>query len=178
MDYQNIINFWFQELTPKQWFFKDPEVDQKIALRFTDLITKASQGELFSWRSSPEGRLAEILLLDQFPRNIYRNRPQAFATDSLALILAQEMVLLKIDMKLAIPYRAFVYMPYMHSESPLIHQEAIKLFAQEGLEENYNFEIKHKEIIDRFGRYPHRNNTLNRSSTPEEIEFLKTHSGF
>lgn len=178
MDYQNVINFWFHELTPNQWFFKDPELDQEIASKFGHLITKASMGELFNWRSTSEGRLAEIILLDQFPRNIYRNKPQAFATDPLALILSQEMVLLKLDTELSIIQRAFAYMPYMHSESPLIHEEAMKLFALKGLEENFLFEIKHKEIIDRFGRYPHRNKILNRSSTPEELEFLKTHAGF
>lgn len=178
MDYQNIINFWFHELTPKQWFFKDPKVDQVIASRYSDFIIRARQGELYDWRSSAEGRLAEIILLDQFPRNVYRNSPLAFSSDTLALILAQEMVRLKLDKELEITRRAFAYMPYMHSESPLIHTEAMKLFAQSGLEENFEFEIKHKEIIDRFGRYPHRNKALNRSSTPEEIEFLKTHSGF
>ena len=118
------------------------------------------------------GRLAEIIVLDQFSRNIYRDRPLAFAYDATALVLAQEAVRVGADQQVDFEKRSFFYMPYMHSESPIIHNRAVELFSQPGAEFNYEFELKHKAIIDRFGRYPHRNAILGRESTPEEIEFL------
>ena len=118
--------------------------------------------------------MAEIIILDQFSRNIYRNHPNAFAYDSLALALAQTAVAVNADHELDINQRAFLYMPYMHSESLIIHEVAITLFSQPSMEANLQFELRHKEIIDRFGRYPHRNKILGRISTPEEIGFLKT----
>ena len=103
---------------------------------------------------------------------MFRDSPKAFATDTLALVLAQEAIRRKLDKEIDIGKRAFLYMPFMHSESKEIHDIAMFLFDQPGLEENFNFEIKHKEIIDRFGRYPHRNEVLGRESTAEELEFL------
>jgi len=169
----DVQKFWFGELSKAQWFKKDPAVDQAVAQRFTHLHRQAAQCELSHWRITPQGRLAEIIVLDQFPRNIYRNSAQAFATDALALALAQEAVRQGEDRILPPVERSFLYMPYMHSESPVIHSQAMELFDQPGLEENLRFEIRHKDIIDRFGRYPHRNELLGRESTPEEVEFLK-----
>jgi len=168
-----VIKFWFDELEPIQWWKKDEAVDREIASRFGTIHQQATLGELESWREADEGRLAEIIVLDQFSRNIHRDSPLTFAFDGMALALAQEAVRSGTDQRLALEKRAFIYMPYMHSESPLIHQKALELFAQPGAEYNYEFELKHKAIIDRFGRYPHRNDVLGRSSTPEEIEFLK-----
>lgn len=173
LDMQEILNFWFQELEPKQWWVKDLSLDLKIKQRFLDVHTAATQGELWHWRQSAEGRLAEILVLDQFSRNIYRDDPRSFAFDGMALVLAQECVELELDRKLPIEQRRFIYMPHMHSESALVHEEAVRLFDQPGLEENLKFEHAHFDIIKRFGRYPHRNQILGRESTPEEIEFLK-----
>ena len=178
MEAQNIINFWFHELRPSQWFKVNSETDEMIKNKFADVLKAATQGELFHWRASAFGRMAEILVLDQFSRNIHRNQPEAFAADDLALILAQEMVLLGLDQEIPLEMRAFVYMPYMHSESRLIHNEAVKLFSIKGLESNYQFEIEHKKIIDAFGRYPHRNSILGRLSTYHELEFLQNHKGF
>lgn len=178
MDYKEIIHFWFYELTPRQWFMKDNGTDQIIQHRFEACLNRAIVGELYEWRTHALGRLAEILVLDQFSRNIHRNSPRAFAADPLALILAQEMVQRGDDQKLDTAQKAFAYMPYMHSESGLIHREAIRLFSLPGLEDNLDFEKQHKAIIDQFGRYPHRNQILGRISTPEEINFLKTHKGF
>lgn len=177
--YQSIIRFWFEELTPQNWFENNPELDKQIESRFSSVLEQAAQCELFSWRNSAQGRLAEIIVLDQFSRNVYRNTPKAFMQDSLALSLAQEAIRLSLDNELTPEQRSFLYMPFMHSESRLIHIEAEKLFQAPGLENNYDFELKHKAIIDRFGRYPHRNEILGRESTPEEVEFLKTpNSGF
>ena len=111
--------------------------------------------------------------MDQFSRNLFRDQPESFAFDSMALGLAQETIRLNADRDLPIQQRPFVYLPLMHSESPLIHASAVELFQQPGLENNLAFELQHKKIIDRFGRYPHRNEILGRISTPEEVEFLK-----
>ncbi|REL26806.1 DUF924 domain-containing protein [Thalassotalea euphylliae] len=170
--FEKVINFWFQELAPKQWWQKDEELDATIAKRFAGLHKQASAGELFAWRDNAEGALAEVIVLDQFSRNIYRDTPQAFACDNLALALAQYAVEKRFDNELTAKQRSFLYMPFMHSESQLIHQEALKLYTALGNENNLKFEQQHKAIIDRFGRYPHRNKILGRASTLEEIEFL------
>lgn len=168
-----IIDFWFKETPPKLWWEKNADFDRKIKERFSELYHRAAANELWQWRESPSGALAEIIVLDQFPRNIFRDDGRAFATDALALANAQNAVLRGFDQELTTAKRAFLYMPYMHSESKLIHEEAMRLFAQPGLENNYDFEKRHKAIIDRFGRYPHRNKMLGRESTPEEMEFLR-----
>ena len=141
--------------------------------RFFETYELICAGKTSSWRSSPEGRLAEIIVLDQFSRNMFRDLPEAFLADGLALKLAEEAVTSGDDQKLSIQKRIFVYMPYMHSEDLKVHQKAVILFSQQGLEKNLNFEIRHKKIIERFGRFPHRNKILGRESTSEEIEFLK-----
>jgi uncharacterized protein (DUF924 family) len=174
MDAYDVIHFWFKETDPKKWFQGGVDFDLEISRWFSEIHEKASRSELFSWRHSAEGRLAEIIILDQFSRNIFRNSPKAFAQDPLALVLAQEMVKKKLDESLPVEMRAFVYMPYMHSESLIIHAEAKRLFSRPGLEENYRFELAHENILKRFGRYPHRNKILGRETTPEEAEFLKT----
>ena len=173
MDATVVNNFWFKEIEPKKWWVKDPGFDELIRQRFLDLHQLAVCCELFRWRESPAGRLAEIIVLDQFSRNIYRDRPESFTNDALALALAQEAIASGADKGLDANEKAFLYMPYMHSESLGIHEIAMQLFAQEGLEYNYDFEKKHKAVIDRFGRYPHRNAILGRQSTPEELEYLR-----
>jgi uncharacterized protein (DUF924 family) len=170
--YQPVLQFWFEEITPSQWWKLDPVFDRQIAERFTELHGQASRAELFEWRVDPLGRLAEVIVLDQFSRNIYRGEGQAFACDNLALVLAQEAVAAKADLVLPVAQRVFLYMPYMHSESRLIHEEAVKLFARNAPTSNYEFELRHKAIVDRFGRYPHRNSVLGRASTAEEAVFL------
>ena len=172
MGCQEVIHFWFDELSPKQWWAPDNAVDELIRQRFASLHAKAAKGDLTAWRNSAEGRLAEIIVLDQFSRNIYRGSLQAFACDDMALDLAQEAIACDADQELPPDKRAFLYMPYMHSESKVVHEEAVRLFSQPGLERNLEFEYRHKVIIDHFGRYPHRNEIIARESTPEEIEFL------
>lgn len=174
----NILDFWFTETKQEQWFIKDPEFDNLIKNKFFEVHIQATKGELYSWRLTPQGRLAEIIILDQFSRNIYRDDPRAFTFDSTALVLAQEAISQQQDKLLTQKQRWFLYLPFMHSESLAIHIEAVKLFTDLGLSQVLDYEIQHKEIIDRFGRYPHRNNILNRESTLEELEYLKTHSGF
>ena len=179
MSARDVIQFWFEEIEPKQRFKKDPAFDALISERFADTHQQAARGLLYTWREHPLDSLAEIIVLDQFSRNMFRDTPLAFAYDTLALVLAQEAVRRKFDAELEDRYKSFLYMPFMHSESKEIHEIAMFLFDQPGLEDNYNFEVRHKNIIDRFGRYPHRNEILGRESTPEELEFLaQPGSGF
>jgi uncharacterized protein (DUF924 family) len=178
VDFQEVLDFWFKESGPSQWFKKDKAFDQKISERFEETYEQAVRGETALWRDTYQGRLAEVLVLDQFPRNMFRNSPRAFAADSLALKLAQEAVSMDADKMLPRRMRHFLYMPFMHSESPQVHKKAPWLFLKSLNFDALRYEFKHKRIIDRFGRYPHRNEVLGRQSTPEEAEFLKTHSGF
>ena len=168
-----VIKFWFEEATPKQRFAKDPEFDARIRERFLHVHEQANKGLLYTWREQPAGALAEVIVLDQFSRNLYRDSPQAFAYDSLALVLAQEAIRRGFDRQLDTAAKQFLYMPFMHSESAAIHEIALYLFDHPGLEDAYNYELRHKQIIDRFGRYPHRNAILGRQSTPQEQAFLK-----
>lgn len=171
--YQSVLDFWFKEITPAHWWKKDESFDLMIGERFGDLLQQGSQCELFEWRSTPAGRLAEIIVLDQFSRNVYRDTPAAFAQDPLALALSQEAVQSGALNALTETERTFLLMPYMHSESRAIHVQAERLFKAHAPATNYDFELKHKVIIDRFGRYPHRNAILGRASTPEELVFLE-----
>ena len=169
----DVLKFWFEELKPQDWYKKDSNLDKKIRQKFEPTYWQATRGELYPWRLTLRGRLAEILVLDQFSRNMFRNDSQAFRFDSLAVILSQEASQDKNFSSLSSAEQSFILMPLMHSESSFIHELAIKEFSRPGLENNLEFEYKHKAIIDRFDRYPHRNKILGRDSTPEEIEFLK-----
>lgn len=172
-DFQEIIQFWFEETEPKNWFVKNQDFDKQLHKRFFRLHQAVAQGEYAYWRDQAAGRLAEIIVLDQFSRNLFRDSAQAFAYDAQALVLAQEAIRCGDDKKLSFQQQAFLYMPFMHSESLPIHEQAVALFGQEGMEKNYEFELKHKRIIEQFGRYPHRNEVLGRESTSKEIKFLQ-----
>jgi uncharacterized protein (DUF924 family) len=169
----DILDFWFKEVSPAQWWKADAEFDRLVEARFLPVLQQAAQGELFRWRDTAQGRLAEIIVLDQFSRNIWRGTPRAFSQDAMALALAQEAVRTGALADLQPDPRAFLLLPYMHSESALVHVEAEALFREHAPTGNYDFELKHKAIIDRFGRYPHRNEILGRASTAEEQAFLK-----
>jgi uncharacterized protein (DUF924 family) len=173
MHYSDVLTFWFEELTPTQWFSGGDDIDNLIAKRFATLHQQAALGELHSWRSSAHGRLAEVIVLDQFSRNLHRGHAMSFGCDGMALVLAQEAIAMGLDKELSAQQRAFLYMPFMHSESLVIHEQAVALFQANGNELNLDFELRHKAIIERFGRYPHRNAILGRVSTPEELAFLQ-----
>ncbi|EOI00097.1 hypothetical protein UAW_00271 [Enterococcus haemoperoxidus ATCC BAA-382] len=173
MDYQEILAFWFEECEPSQWFKKDLAFDDLIKERFSMIHTQVAQGEKSIWRKTIEGRLAEIIVLDQFSRNLFRGDPESFAYDGMALVLTQEAIATDDLDQLTSQQRSFLFMPLMHSESLIIHEEALKRFAEKGMEHNLEFENKHRDILVRFGRYPHRNTLLGRCSTEEEITFLK-----
>jgi len=167
-----ILQFWFEELSAQQHFAKDAALDAAIGTRFGGTLEAAARGELFGWRTTAPGRLAEIVVLDQFSRNVWRDTPRAFAQDGMALVLAQELVASGQDRALPPAQRAFAYMPCMHSESRVVHAQAVALFSQPGLEGNLRFALQHQAIIERFGRYPHRNAILGRASTAQEQAFL------
>lgn len=171
--YQSVIDFWFSELEAKQWWQKDAALDAAIKHRFEALHAQAKACELFEWRSTALGSLAEIIVLDQFSRNIFRDKPESFASDPLALALAQTAITKGFDLELPETQRSFLYMPFMHSESKQIHEQALVLFTALGNDNNLKFEQQHKAIIDRFGRYPHRNEILGRNSSQEELSFLQ-----
>jgi uncharacterized protein (DUF924 family) len=171
MDAGEVLRFWFEEITPAQWWRREAPFDAAVRLRFGELHRAAALAELWTWREFAAGRLAEIIVLDQFSRNIHRDHAGAFACDALALALAQEAVRCGADLEIAPERRAFVYMPYMHSESRLIHTAAVELF-RERAPANLDYELRHKAIIDRFGRFPHRNAVLERASSAEELAFL------
>lgn len=170
---QKVLDFWFDEANQPYWFEKNDSFDEQINEQFGATLDAAKAGECAHWRETAEGALAEIIVLDQFSRNLYRNSPQAVAQDGMALVLAQALVKREAYQQIAVERRKFAIMPFMHSESKLIHEQGLPLF--EALNDDYtlSFEVKHKEIIDRFGRYPHRNEMLGRESTAAEIEFLK-----
>jgi uncharacterized protein (DUF924 family) len=174
MDHAAILNFWFEEVEPRQWWIADPVLDRLIAQRFGALHAQAAQQGLPAWRISAQGCLAEIIVLDQFSRNIHRGTPAAFACDAMALQRAEAAIIRGMHRPLPPAQRAFLYLPFMHSESREVHERAMQLFSEPGLEANLAAEIRHKAIIDRFGRYPHRNAALNRASTPDEVAFLST----
>lgn len=170
--YENILKFWFEEIEPTRWFRADAAFDDLIRQRFFRILEQAARAELYTWRSESRGRLAEIIVLDQFSRNIHRNTPLAFAHDTMALILAQEAVALGVHTMLTPQETSFLLLPYMHSESRCIHAVAESLYRDYAPTGNYEYELRHKAIVDRFGRYPHRNNILGRASTADEKEFL------
>ena len=171
--YQSVLTFWFEELEPAAWWKGSPQLDEQIRQRFAQVLRQAAASELDSWRESAQGRLAEIIVLDQFSRQVYRGQAAAFAQDPLALALSQIAVASGGLAQLSTNQRVFLLMPWMHSESRAIHERAVDLFAEHTPASNLEFEMRHKAIIDRFGRYPHRNAALGRVSSPQEIEFLK-----
>ena len=172
---EDILTFWFETLEPKNWYEKSDKLDSLIHERFISTHRAILAGETDHWRDTATGRLAEIIVLDQFSRNMFRDTPDAFSSDPLALALAQESVRIKADHDLSAIQRPFLYMPYMHSESIIVHDRAMELFADTP---NYEYEVKHRDIIVKFDRYPHRNSILGRPSTAAEIEWMKENSGF
>ncbi|CAI0917466.1 Uncharacterized protein conserved in bacteria [Serratia plymuthica] len=170
--HKQVIDFWFEEIDPVMWFKKDEDFDSRLQVRFGELWHAAAACELAHWRETIEGRLAEVIVLDQFSRNLFRGTPRAFSSDCMALVLAQEAIRSGQCEQLSREQRGFLYLPFMHSESAVIHQQALALYTELNNGDQLEFELRHKAIIDRFGRYPHRNAILGRISTPEEEAFL------
>jgi uncharacterized protein (DUF924 family) len=171
------LKFWFEDHGQEDWFGGKPEFDAEIADGFADTHAAVARGEAWSWRDHPAGRLAEIIVLDQFSRQLFRDRPEAFASDAMALALAQEAVGGGHHHFLLPPQRVFALMPFMHAESQVVQAESVRLFTALGIEENLKFARAHAEVIDRFGRFPRRNAALGRRSTPEELEYIASGKG-
>ena len=173
----DVLHFWFIDHGPDDWFSGRADFDALIAATFAETLRAASAGETYGWRATARGRLAEILVLDQFSRQLHRGSPLAFAQDGMALVLAQEAVAGRHDEALDEAGRRFLLMPYMHSESLVVHEEAVRLFTALGHEETLKYEMAHLEVLKRFGRYPRRNAALGRSSTPEEVAYMESGDG-
>ena len=170
---EEILNFWFIECKPEQWFKKNEDFDRMIEKRFSGTIEDAIEGKLDSWEETETGCLALIILLDQFTRNVFRDTPRAFAGDERALALSQLCFNNNYLTNLDIHRRQFMLMPMMHSENLAVQDTALPLFKKYASGKDYEYAEKHRDIIARFGRFPHRNVILGRKSTNEELEFLK-----
>lgn len=175
---QEVLDFWFKEHGQADWFGGGKAFDGAVRARFSRVHARAEACALYSWRETVQGRLAEIIILDQFSRQLYRGQARAFASDALALALAQEVVARREDTQLSHVERQFLYMPYMHSEHLPIHDEAARLFAQLPDAFGAPFEAAHRKVIERFGRYPHRNEALGRASSAEERAYVAETDGF
>jgi len=173
VEIEEILNFWFIECKPEQWFKKNDDFDQLIKNRFSGAIGEAIGGKLESWQETETGCLALIIVLDQFTRNVFRNTTRAFAGDKRALALSQSCCDKGYLNNPDINRRQFMLMPMMHSENLSVQDAALPLFNNYASEKDYEYAKKHREIIARFGRFPHRNVILGRKSTIEELEFLK-----
>lgn len=169
---KDVLDFWFAAGKEK-WFVKDEAFDAEISTRFKEHHDAAKRWELDSWRETAQGCLALIILLDQFGRNIYRGTADAFAADPKALALARSMVEKSMDMELPVDLRIWIYLPFEHSESMDDQERCIELLERSGMEEFLKWAHLHADVIREFDRFPHRNEALGRTSTPEEIAFLE-----
>lgn len=169
---ETIIDYWFADGMPPRWFKKDDAFDAELRERFADAYETAASGGYDSWRESAEGTIALVLLLDQIPRNIFRDTPKAFEADAKARELTQRALTYQLDQNLSILQRMFLYMPLMHSESLEEQEQGVQLFTDLGREENIRYAIAHRDVIAKYGRFPHRNAILGRTNTPEEEAYL------
>jgi uncharacterized protein (DUF924 family) len=168
----DILRFWFEEIAPKNWFRRDTAVDAAIKARFGEIYEELKAGVPAEWLARPEGYLAAILVLDQFPRNMLRDDARAFATDEDALALANRAIAKGLADKLTPKQRSFLYMPFQHSEDAADQARSVGLYTALGNPLNLDFALRHQAVIDRFGRFPHRNAMFGRASTGEEEAFL------
>ena len=173
-----LIEFWFSELVAKRWFNSTPEFDDSLRHRYQELYEAASHGHLDHWRDTPLGSLALVILFDQIPLNIFRGQARSFATEEHARRVASIAIKHGYDKQLTDQQKAFLYMPFMHSESLQDQNRSIELYEKAGLENNLRFARHHRDIIERFGRFPHRNALLGRKSTEQEIAYLDSPEGF
>ena len=168
-----VLSFWFEELSPEQWFAQDPILDATVSHRFGELYERLTTEGPGDWEGTAEGALAAVIVFDQFPRNIYRASPRAFASDSQALAVAERAISRGQDQEVGPDRRLFLYMPFQHSEDPEVQARSVALFADLGDPRSLEHARHHCAIIDRFGRFPSRNAILGRESTAEEAAFLE-----
>ncbi len=177
-DPADILDFWFSDEASPRWFDSTPDFDRRLRRDYEDLWQRARRGELDHWRQSADGCLALVIVLDQLPLNMFRGEAESYATEAQARDVARAALARGFDGDLPIERRAFLYMPFMHSEDPADQALSVELFAQPGLEKNQRFARHHRDIVERFGRFPHRNAALGRASTPAEIEYLNSGQAF
>ncbi|MDL2397667.1 DUF924 family protein [Rhizobium mayense] len=176
---EEVLSFWFEECTNEDWFRSTVALDEEMCRRFRDTHLALAAGVPDHWRTTPERRLAAIIVLDQFARNIYRGTPLAFATDGLALQEAKKALEVDADRGLPAQWRIFLYLPFEHAEDIVEQDRAVALFSALGLEEQIDYALRHRAVIAAYGRFPHRNAILGRVSTEAEKDYLaKPGAGF
>lgn len=175
-----ILTFWFEEATPQQWFQSNPDFDALITDRFLKDYELAVTGLYDAWQDKAEAALALCILLDQFPRNMFRGTPRAFQSDSKALAVARHTVGKHLDKVLPVLRRRFLYLPFEHAEDLACQEESVRLFEAIRKDDplGYDYALRHRDVIAKFGRFPHRNAILGRDTTPEEAAYLAEHGGF
>ena len=177
---QEIIRFWAEEVGEPRWFNPDATLDSEIGRRFGEAYALARDGKLRGWENTAEGALGLLILLDQFPRNIFRGKAEAFATDAKARAIAERATASGFDLEMQPPVRCFFYLPFTHSERMADQERGVALMAKHlGTDtKDYAYALMHRDVIARFGRFPGRNVALKRQSTPEELEYLKNNPPF
>jgi uncharacterized protein (DUF924 family) len=178
ISYTDILEFWFEKSSVKRWFNATPEFDDYIHTHYLNTWVQASNGELDNWQSSAPGALALIIVLDQFPLNMFRGTAKSFSTESNAIAVTRQAIRHKFDMHLERKHLPFLYMPLMHSENLEDQNDSVRLFEKASLDTNLRFAKHHQNIIKTYGRFPHRNEILNRISTSEELDYLASPSAF
>lgn len=175
---RDILDFWYSPRISKQWFSSTPQLDAEIRERFEDTWRLAGNGQLDSWRETADGCLALVIVLDQFPLNMYRGEARSFATEAGAIAVARQAISSGLDNEISVDRLAFLYMPFMHSEDMEDQDYSVALFEAAGLADNTRFARHHRDLVKRFGRFPHRNAILGRSSSTDELEYLNSDHAF
>lgn len=175
---QAVVDFWYSERVRPLWFSSTAEFDEELRQNYGQLYRDASQGLLQDWENTSVGALALAIILDQFPLNMFRGRPESFATEAEAVRVARDAVNKGLDAQLDTEFRVFLYMPFMHSENLADQDLSVQLFGAAGLVDNLRFARHHRDIVRRFGRFPHRNAILGRQSTPQELAYLGSEEAF
>ena len=178
MQSNDILDFWYTPPMPQHWFNSTPAIDAEICQHFEQTWEQAKAGELDAWQATPEGCLALCIVLDQFPLNMYRGEARSFATEQAAVAVTKHALAQGFDQQLPPERVMFLYMPLMHSEHLDDQEASVRLFSAVGLVENARFAEHHRGIVQRFGRFPHRNAALGRESTPAELEYLNSKEAF
>lgn len=176
---RDVLRFWIDEVGPKRWFKSSKALDQSIRDRFGEMWSQACMGDFDDWMESAEGSYALIILLDQFPRNMFRGSADAFASDEKALKVASKAIEKKFDIEMPEGVRQFFYMPFMHSEELDAQDKCISLMQERLVgESNLHHAKQHRDVIRQFGRFPHRNKVLGRKTSQEEEAYLAENTGF
>ncbi|MFT5219215.1 MAG: hypothetical protein ACI9LO_000064 [Planctomycetota bacterium] len=176
--YQEILDFWFSTEVTALWFKSTPEFDRLLSERYQDVWSQASRGELDHWSETGEGCVALVIVLDQFPLNMFRGQAKSFSSEAQSIEIVRKAIQQGLDVGLRDEYRSFLYMPFMHSENIDDQEKSVSLLSAPGLDGHLRFAQHHRSIVERFGRFPHRNKILGRESRVEEIEYLNSKEAF